>query len=170
MNIRSVASLPNVLTGSENFVPNPVLLFQGYPHTNGDVAEPTTIDAPSGLNATLIPLNTVVAGSVYLVPKPDDDHAYADTYEPPVCAIAITVPSGLNSTSFVLPGGKVVGLLYLVPKPEPDQGYACMYGVAEVATAIAVPSGLNATEFPVVPGRVDGLVYLVPKPVDDDQG
>ena len=63
-----------------------------------------------------------VAGSAYLVPNPEEDHGYTETYGEASPVTAIAVPTPLKATEVPLPdaGGSVAGLAYLVPNPEPD--------------------------------------------------
>jgi hypothetical protein len=92
---------------------------------------------PVGENATPYPvLEGKVAGLANLVPKPDEDQEYAETYGVVTCATAIAVLLGENATPYPLFAGNVVGLANLVPKPDEDHGYAETYGLLACAMAI----------------------------------
>jgi hypothetical protein len=85
--------------------------------------KPTAIESPSGLKATLRPKFVgSVAGSAYLVPKPELDHGYARMKGVTLLVTAIAEPSGLKATPLLVFPGSVAGLAYLVPKAEPVHG------------------------------------------------
>jgi hypothetical protein len=72
---------------------------------NGVVLCATAIALPLGLKATpsAFPVGSV-AGLAYLVPNPETDHGYANTYGEKVCATAITSPP----TTAVLPAAAII--------------------------------------------------------------
>jgi hypothetical protein len=83
------------------------------------------IALPVGENATPYPAPVGnVVGLANLVPKPDEDHGYAETYGVVTYATAIAVLLGENATPYPLFAGNVVGLANLVPNPDEDQEYA----------------------------------------------
>ena len=73
---------------------------------------------PEGEKATPLPVPPAgIAGSAYLVPKPEDQ-GYALRLEP---TETISLPEGLKATPLAVLLGNIAGFAYLVPKPE-DQG------------------------------------------------